>query len=87
MVHDLDNSRLDRPRKVRNALLVFGSCGALGVLVDVDHAYVLLQKALPITASNLIYNAGRPWHLPLLLVLGALCCLAGAHVYRLRAAL
>jgi hypothetical protein len=72
----------DRPRQILHALFVFGISGIAGVLVDIDHAYVLLQKALPITASNLIYNAGRPWHIGLFLVSCVVCCLAGAYAYR-----
>jgi hypothetical protein len=65
------------------ALLVFGICGIASVLLDLDHIVVLVQKGLPITIENLATRAGRPFHIPVLVVLGALCGYRGARLHRL----
>ena len=56
--------------------------GIRGVLVDVDHIIVPLQKGLPITFENIVFYGTRILHFPILLadslvvlVLGA--CLGG----------
>jgi hypothetical protein len=65
-----------------HALLVFGAFGSIGVLIDLDHIPVLLQKGLPITAENLINHAGRILHIPVFILVGVLCLISLALVYR-----
>lgn len=66
------------------SLYLFGAFGAASVLIDLDHIPLLVEKGLPITAQNLITQAGRPLHLPLVILLGAVCIYLAACVYRLR---
>ncbi len=66
------------------SLYLFGAFGAASVLIDLDHIPLLLEKELPITAQNLITQAGRPLHLPLVILLGVICLYLAACVYRLR---
>ncbi|MCM2325496.1 MAG: hypothetical protein NDI94_03470 [Candidatus Woesearchaeota archaeon] len=67
-----------------HALYLFGVFGAFSVLIDLDHVLVLLEEEIPITAHSLITYAGRPLHLPVLIVIGAVCIYSLASLYRLR---
>ena len=66
-----------------DAFSLFGIFGALGVFIDLDHIPVLLAKGLPITTENLITHGARPLHLPVFFLVGMLCIISAAHVYRL----
>jgi len=77
-------SNLFSTHEVLDALLVFGACGALSVLLDYDHVPVLIAKGLPITAENLITQAARPLHYPLLILLGIVCLYTLSRLARLR---
>lgn len=68
----------NRCLRMRTALLVLCSGGAFGVLYDLDHILVLWARGLPITLDNLMYKAGRPLHIPILLVCSAACFVCGA---------
>lgn len=58
---------------------VFGLGGGIaGVALDLDHFLVLWWMGLPITWENLARYAGRPLHIPALVVSGALCLVFGA---------
>lgn len=52
------------------ALLVLLTSGISGLLLDVDHILVLWIRGLPVTLENLAFNAGRPLHVPTMLVSG-----------------
>ena len=54
--------------KVYLTLLLFGVYGSLSVLLDVDHVIVLVQKSIPITLTNLDTLAGRPLHIPVIVL-------------------
>ena len=73
-----------RTARVIDAFLVFGIFGAISVLLDLDHIPILFQKGLPITAENLINHSARDLHLPILILVGLLCCVSFASVYRFR---
>lgn len=60
------------------ALLVFCICGCAGVLLDLDHILVLWIRGLPITLPNLADEAGRPLHIPAMLVMGAFALIFSA---------
>lgn len=55
------------------ALCVFGVCGSVSVLLDaVDHPLALWLKGIPLSWENLATKAGRPLHLPAVLVSGCI---------------
>ena len=64
-------------------LLVLLICGAVSVGLDLDHVPVLLAKGLPITLDNLATQAGRPLHLPAVVVSGVVFLIAIARHFRL----
>lgn len=65
------------------ALFVFGVCGACSNGLDVDHPVGLVWKGLPLTWENLCTRAGRPLHIPTLVIVGCLCLVGHARFYRL----
>ena len=64
------------------ALLVFLVCGIVGVGIDLDHVLVLLVRGIPITWENLARHAGRPLHIPVLVVACAGSIVSGALLVR-----
>lgn len=58
--------------------------GIISVLLDLDHFFVLFQKKIPYTATNLITKAGRPLHIFVIYLIGIICIYFFASVYRLR---
>ena len=57
----------------------FGFIGGLAsVALDLDHILGLWLKGLPITWENLATQAGRPLHIPALVVSGVVCVILGA---------
>ena len=58
--------------------------GIVSVAVDLDHIIVLLTKGLPITLVNLATQAGRPLHIPLVVVSGIVCVISLSRFIRLR---
>ncbi|MBS3146263.1 hypothetical protein J4471_01050 [Candidatus Woesearchaeota archaeon] len=50
-------------------LAVFLISGLSSVAIDLDHFIVLEQKGLPITLFNLNMFAGRPFHIPILIII------------------
>ena len=58
-------------------------CGVVAVAIDVDHLLVLWWEGKAITLTNLVTQAGRPLHFPVLLVLGVVCIYTLARVNRL----
>jgi len=80
----LEGIAVDMERRARRieALYIVGVGGLISVGLDaVDHPLALIFKGIPITWENLARKAGRPLHLPMVLisgtifiVLGALCC-------------
>jgi len=67
------------------AFFVIGLCGACGVLIDLDHVLVLLVKGIPLTWENLARQAGRPFHIPAVVVCGVLCLIGHTRLHRLLA--
>ena len=49
-------------------LYVFIYSGLVSVLIDLDHFLVLENRNLPFTLENLNSVAGRPLHIPILIV-------------------
>ena len=64
-------------------LLVGLLCGVAAVAIDVDHLLVLWWEGKAITLTNLVTQAGRPLHFPVLLILGVVCIYTLARVDRL----
>lgn len=58
------------------AFFVYG--GIWGVLPDLDHPLGLLAQGLPLTWQNLCTQAGRMFHVPGLILLGAAFVLGNA---------
>ena len=54
--------------------------GVASVLLDLDHIISLLQKGLAVNWFNITHLADRPLHLPLLFLVGFMCCIAFALV-------
>ena len=81
-----DNSRCTTSYDIRNrfvtAFLIFCICGISGVLLDLDHVLALWYRGLPITWENLVFNAGRPLHIPAMLVSGLVCVILCALLVR-----
>ena len=50
------------------ALLVLVTCGAISVGLDLDHVIVCVARGVPLTWENLARHAGRPLHIPALVV-------------------
>ena len=61
--------------EIRRALFIFGLCGLVGVLVDVDHAIaiILWRHIWPEIVE------GRIWHTPLLVIVSCLICYLGTY--------
>ncbi len=57
--------------------------GIISVAIDVDHLLVLWWEGTPVTLTSLVTQAGRPFHIPALIISGALCVAAFAYCYRL----
>jgi len=53
-----------------DTFFVFCCCGLIAVLIDFDH--VISQT----------FSMGRPLHIPVLILLGVICCIVSAHIYR-----
>lgn len=62
---------------------IFGVLGAISVLLDLDHVWVLFWEKVPITIENLGTRAGRPFHWPSVMVSGGLCLISWAYHIRL----
>lgn len=65
--------------EAHGALLTFGICGLVGILVDLDHAvsYILWSTLMPHLTE------GRLWHTPLLILVSLAICGLGAYHSRL----
>jgi len=63
---------------IHKALFVFGVFGLFGILYDLDHLLVLIQKSIPITLDNVISYGTRVLHFPVLLGYGLVVCFLGA---------
>ena len=50
-------------------IIIFLYSGLISIIVDLDHFIVLTLKDLPFNLVNLNFFAGRPFHMPLLVVL------------------
>lgn len=48
---------------------VFLYSGLLGMLIDLDHTFMLIKEGLPITLTNMNDNGSRLLHLPILYAL------------------
>ena len=57
--------------------------GFIAVAIDVDHLVVLWREGTPVSLANLVAQAGRPLHIPVLVISGILCVCAFARCYRL----
>lgn len=51
-------------------LFVLCLCGFLGVLIDLDHVVVAVQKIVGVVSGNMAALAGRPAHIPSVIVGG-----------------
>ena len=67
-----------RTKRRATPFCIFCLCGLGSVLLDLDHIAALVLAGLPITWENLARHAGRPLHLPALLVSGLVCLVFGA---------
>ena len=67
----------------RLKLLLFCYYGLVSVFLDLDHVIPLLQQGLPITVENLLTRAGRPLHIPILIIIGIVCIYFGSLITRL----
>lgn len=65
--------------ETRSALLVFGLCGAAGVLLDVDHAISILLWHFWFPSIT----EGRIWHTPVFIACGLALCYLVSHCTRL----
>ena len=63
---------------LHRAFFVFGMFGLFGVLYDLDHLVVPLQKGIPITLDSVATFGTRILHFPILLVCGIVVCFLGA---------
>ena len=66
------------------AFFVVGVGGTLSVLLDLDHVVALLFKGIPITWQNLATRAGRPFHVPVLILSGLVLLYSYARFHRLQ---
>jgi hypothetical protein len=68
-------------RRYRDKLLIFGICGIVSVLADLDHIWKILGLEEPI---NLTYYPGRALHTTLVFILyGCIAgCIAFAYAHR-----
>lgn len=57
--------------------------GIISLLLDVDHLLLLWWKNLPVTFVNLTTQAGRPLHIPALLVVSAFYIYCVSRIDRL----
>ena len=73
---------MDRDPRIYT-LLVGLLCGFVAVAIDVDHLLVLWWEGKAITLTNLVTQAGRPLHFPVLLILGVVCIYTLARLDRL----
>ena len=70
---------MGRTEKLCLVGVIFGLVsGGASVVLDLDHLAALWWKGLPITWENLARHAGRPLHVPALVVSGAFCLIFGA---------
>ena len=69
--------------RLAQALFIIGICGAVSVLLDVDHVLFCIVSGTPITWENLARNAGRPLHIPAVVIVGVLCLIGHARFDRL----
>lgn len=58
------------------ALFIFGTCGTVGVLVDLDHLVAFFLRRY----VNPRITEGRLWHTPLLILSGLAICYLGSHI-------
>lgn len=67
--------------RCRDELFIFGICGAVSVLADLDHIWKIFGMEEPI---NLTYFPGRALHTPLVFILyGVIAgCIIFAYAYR-----
>ena len=73
---------LERFARRNQALLVLSVSGACSVGLDLDHVLVLLWKGIPLTWENLARHAGRPLHIPVLVVACTGSIVSGALLVR-----
>lgn len=65
------------------ALFVFGICGLLGVLVDLDHLAIPTQQILTLLSGGIPSYASRPAHIYCFIVGGIVWGVANTLVLRL----
>ena len=73
---------MDRDARIYTPLVGL-LCGIVAVAVDVDHLLVLWWEGKAVTLTNLVTQAGRPLHFPVLLILGVVCIYTLARLDRL----
>jgi len=57
--------------------------GITSLALDVDHLFVLWREGIPVTLNSLVTLAGRPWHIPVLVISCIFCIGTFAYNYRL----
>lgn len=77
-----DTDAIDYSRYISKFLLG-GIFGVFSVSLDLDHVLVLLVKKVPITFFNLSTQAGRPFHIPIVILCWFGCFYYGAYMYGL----
>ena len=73
-------NRIGAIEKYLIPLLVFGSCGFAGILVDADHLETIISNGLPIRQEHL---TGRSLHILYFIFFGIVWLCSLAYVYRL----
>ena len=66
-------SDVDRLPGIRDYIFLFGLYWILNGVLDLDHVVVLIRKDLPITAGNLLTEAGRPSHYLGVIIIWIIC--------------
>ena len=79
--NDVENVMARDPRIY--TLLVGLLCGVAAVAIDVDHLFVLWWEGKAVTLTNLVTQAGRPLHFPVLFILSFVCIYTLARLDRL----
>lgn len=64
-------------------LFILCVCGLLGILVDLDHLAIPTQQILTLLSGGIPSYAGRPAHIPCVVVSGLVWFVANALVLRL----
>ena len=64
-------------------LFIFGICGLLGILIDLDHLAIPTQQILTLLSGGIPSYASRPAHIPCVVVSGFVWFVANTLVLRL----